>query len=90
MPIEQIVLEMLSYADGCLINGSNKECMVSSGGILCLNDEALFYEASDLIMLYSGRSTSIDQETQAMLQGMRKALATGFRDLSVMTTLSIG
>ncbi|GAB2664134.1 tryptophanase [Vibrio panuliri] len=78
--IQEILLAMFSYADGCVINGNNKECLVSSGGILCLNDELLFEEATDMIMLYSGMPMSMDQDTQSMLSGIRQSIAVALRD----------
>lgn len=77
--IQDILKQMFSYADGCIINGTNKECLVSSGGILCLNDDALFEEANDIIMLYGGMPM-VDQDTQNMLNGIRKSLAVALRD----------
>lgn len=79
LSIQAILKEMFSYADGCVINGTNKECLVSSGGILCLNDDHLFEEANDIIMLYGGMPM-VDQDTQNMLSGIRNSLAVALRD----------
>lgn len=78
--IQDIVLEMLSYADGCTVNGTKKECLVNSGGLLCLNDDELFDDATDTLMLYTGMPTSTDQDTEATLNGMRKSIALGLRE----------
>jgi len=78
--IQEIVLEMLSYADGCTINGTKKDCLVNSGGLLCLNDDELFEDATDALMLYAGMPSSGDQDTEAMLNGMRKSVAQGLRE----------
>ncbi|MBA5763186.1 tryptophanase [Vibrio sp. 404] len=78
--IQDIVLEMLSYADGCTINGTKKDCLINSGGLLCLNDDELFEDATDALMLYAGMPSHTDSDTEAMLNGMRKSIALGLRD----------
>lgn len=51
--IKEIVLEMFSYADGCTMSGK-KDGLVNIGGFLCLNDDKLFLEAKELVVVYEG------------------------------------
>lgn len=51
--IQEIVLEMFSYADGATMSGK-KDGLVNIGGFLCLNDEDLFTEAKELVVVYEG------------------------------------
>jgi|SRR5690625_25923 len=51
--IDEIVLEMFSYADGCTMSGK-KDGLVNIGGFLCLNDEALSQQAKELVVVYEG------------------------------------
>lgn len=51
--IQEIVLEMFSYADGCTMSGK-KDCIVNIGGFLCMNDDTLFEKAKELVVVYEG------------------------------------
>lgn len=51
--IKEIVREMFSYADGCTMSGK-KDGIVNIGGFLCVNDEDLFTEAKELVVVYEG------------------------------------
>ena len=51
--ITEIVLEMFSYADGCTMSGK-KDCLVNIGGFLCMNDEHLFQDAKEMVVVYEG------------------------------------
>lgn len=51
--IKEIVLEMFSYSDGCTMSGK-KDGLVNIGGFLCLNDDKLFLEAKELVVVYEG------------------------------------
>lgn len=51
--IAAILKEMMSYADGCTMSGK-KDCLVNIGGFLCMNDDDLYQEASELVVLYEG------------------------------------
>ena len=51
--IQAIVHEMFSYADGCTMSGK-KDCLVNIGGFLCMNDEHLFNEAKEIVVVYEG------------------------------------
>ncbi|MGX2975594.1 tyrosine phenol-lyase [Ursidibacter arcticus] len=51
--IREILKEMMSYADGCTMSGK-KDCLVNIGGFLCINDDDLYQQASELVVLYEG------------------------------------
>lgn len=51
--IREILKEMMSYADGCTMSGK-KDCLVNIGGFLCLNDDDLYQQASELVVLFEG------------------------------------
>lgn len=51
--IKEIVREMFSYSDGCTMSGK-KDGIVNIGGFLCMNDEELFMDAKELVVVYEG------------------------------------
>ncbi|KTE89552.1 tyrosine phenol-lyase [Desulfitobacterium hafniense] len=51
--IKEILLEMMSYADGATMSGK-KDCMVNIGGFLAMNDDQLFLKAKELVVVYEG------------------------------------
>ena len=51
--IKDILKEMMSYADGCTMSGK-KDCLVNIGGFLCVNDDDLYQQACELVVLYEG------------------------------------
>ncbi|TWH57387.1 tyrosine phenol-lyase [Desulfitobacterium sp. LBE] len=51
--IKDILLEMMSYADGATMSGK-KDCMVNIGGFLAMNDDELFLRAKELVVVYEG------------------------------------
>ncbi len=51
--IAEILLEMMSYGDGCTMSGK-KDCLVNIGGFLAMNDEDLYTRATQLVVVYEG------------------------------------
>lgn len=51
--IKDILLEMMSYADGATMSGK-KDCMVNIGGFLAMNDDQLFLKTKELVVVYEG------------------------------------
>ncbi|HDR1061932.1 tyrosine phenol-lyase [Pasteurella multocida] len=51
--IKDILKEMMSYADGCTMSGK-KDCLVNIGGFLCINDDDLYQQACELVVLFEG------------------------------------
>lgn len=54
--VEEILREICSYTDGCT-NSAKKDCLVNIGGFLCLNDDALAEEATNMVVLFEGLHT---------------------------------
>ncbi|BAE85442.1 tyrosine phenol-lyase [Desulfitobacterium hafniense] len=51
--IKEILLEMMSYADGATMSGK-KDCMVNIGGFLAMNDDELFLRVKELVVVFEG------------------------------------
>ncbi|WP_042225705.1 tyrosine phenol-lyase, partial [Porphyromonas crevioricanis] len=74
--IQDIVLEMFSYADGCTMSGK-KDCLVNIGGFLCMNDEDLFQAAKELVVVYEGMPSyggMAGRDMEAMAIGLRESM----------------
>lgn len=51
--IKSILREMMSYADGCTMSGK-KDCLVNIGGFLCMNDDDMYTQARELVVVFEG------------------------------------
>lgn len=74
--IKEIVHEMFSYADGCTMSGK-KDCLVNIGGFLCMNDNQLFEEAKELVVVYEGMPSyggMAGRDMEAMAIGLRESM----------------
>lgn len=74
--IKEIVHEMFSYADGCTMSGK-KDCLTNIGGFLCMNDEDLFIEAREWVVVYEGMPSyggMAGRDMEAMAIGLREAM----------------
>ncbi|PVX51003.1 tyrosine phenol-lyase [Balneicella halophila] len=74
--IKEIVQEMFSYADGCTMSGK-KDCIVNIGGFLCMNDEQLFEEAKELVVVYEGMPSyggMAGRDMEAMAIGLKESM----------------
>lgn len=74
--ISEIVREMFSYADGCTMSGK-KDCLVNIGGFLCMNDDDLFAEAKELVVVYEGMPSyggMTGRDMEAMAIGLKESL----------------
>ena len=72
----QILLEMCSYSDGCTMSGK-KDLLVNIGGFLALNDEAVFEEARNMVVVYEGLHTYgglAGRDMEAMAIGIEEAI----------------
>lgn len=54
--VADILLEFCSYTDGCTMSGK-KDALVNIGGWLAVNDDAIYEEASNLVVVYEGLHT---------------------------------
>lgn len=74
--IKDILLEMLSYSDGCTMSGK-KDCLTNIGGFLCVNDDELFEKAKELVVVYEGMPSyggMTGRDMEAMAIGLREAV----------------
>lgn len=74
--VEQILLEMCSYTDGCTMSGK-KDLMVNIGGFLAINDWDVFEEARNMVVLYEGLHTYgglAGRDLEAMARGVEEAV----------------
>jgi tyrosine phenol-lyase len=70
--VADILREICSYSDGCTMSGK-KDALVNIGGWLALNDEDLYEEASNLVVLYEGLHTyggMAGRDMEAMARGI--------------------
>ncbi len=74
--VAEILLEFCSYSDGCTMSGK-KDALVNIGGWLALNDEALYEEASALVVVYEGLHTyggMAGRDMEAMARGIEESV----------------
>ncbi|MGL4993713.1 MAG: tyrosine phenol-lyase [Bacteroidales bacterium] len=74
--IKEIVHEMFSYSDGCTMSGK-KDCLVNIGGFLCMNDEELFMQSKELVVVYEGMPSYgglAGRDMEAMAIGLKESM----------------
>jgi len=74
--IEEILLELCSYTDGCTMSGK-KDNLVNIGGFLALNDETIYEEARNLVIVYEGLHTYgglAGRDMEAMAIGIEESV----------------
>lgn len=74
--IREIVHETFSYGDGCTMSGK-KDCLVNIGGFLCMNDEHLFQDAKELVVVYEGMPSyggMAGRDMEAMAIGLKESM----------------
>ena len=74
--IKEIVLEQFSYSDGCTMSGK-KDCLTNIGGFLCLNDEDMFIQAKELVVVFEGMPSyggMTGRDMEAMAIGMKESV----------------
>jgi len=74
--LAEILREMCDCTDGCTMSGK-KDLLVNIGGFLALNDEALFEEARNLVVVYEGLHTYgglAGRDLEAMARGIEEAI----------------
>ncbi len=75
--IAEILKEMCSYTDGCTMSGK-KDLLVNIGGFLAVNDQAVFEEARNLVVVYEGLHTYgglAGRDMEAMARGIEEAIS---------------
>ena len=74
--IKEIVLEEFSYSDGCTMSGK-KDGLTNIGGFLCLNDDDLFTEAKELVVVFEGMPSyggMTGRDMEALAIGLKESL----------------
>ncbi len=74
--VAEILLEFCSLTDGCTMSGK-KDALVNIGGWLALNDEDLFDEARNLVVVYEGLHTYgglAGRDMEAMARGIEESV----------------
>ena len=74
--IAEIVYEMHSFADGCTMSGK-KDGITNIGGFLCMNDDDLFVEARELVVVFEGMPSyggMTGRDMEAFAIGLREAM----------------
>ncbi|MCL2226864.1 MAG: tyrosine phenol-lyase [Oscillospiraceae bacterium] len=90
--IQEIVLEEFSYADGCTMSGK-KDCITNIGGFLCLNDEDLFTEAKELVVVFEGMPSyggMTGRDMEAMAIGIKESLQYEYIEHRIMQIRYLG
>jgi tyrosine phenol-lyase len=73
--IKEILLEMCSYSDAATMSGK-KDLLVNIGGFLALNDDTIFEEARNMVVIYEGLHTYgglAGRDMEAMARGIQEA-----------------
>ncbi|MEQ1663923.1 MAG: tyrosine phenol-lyase [Bdellovibrionales bacterium] len=74
--IAAILHEFCSYTDGCTMSGK-KDLLVNIGGFLAINDDEIFEEARNMVVLYEGLHTYgglAGRDLEAMSRGIEEAV----------------
>lgn len=73
--IKEILLEMCSYSDAATMSGK-KDLLVNIGGFLAINDDTIFEEARNMVVIYEGLHTYgglAGRDMEAMARGIQEA-----------------
>jgi tyrosine phenol-lyase len=71
-PVAEILKEFCSYTDGCTMSGK-KDALVNIGGWLAVNDDGIFEEARNMVVVYEGLHTYgglAGRDMEAMARGI--------------------
>lgn len=74
--VAAILHELCSYTDGCTMSGK-KDLLVNIGGFLAINDERIYDEARNLVVVYEGMHTYgglAGRDMEAMARGIEEAV----------------
>jgi tyrosine phenol-lyase len=76
-PIKDIVKEICSYTDGATMS-AKKDALVNIGGFLAINDQEVFEEARNLVVVYEGLHTYgglAGRDMEAMAIGIGESIS---------------
>jgi len=74
--VREILREICDLTDGCTMS-AKKDALVNIGGFFACNDEALYRQAQNLVVVYEGLHTYgglAGRDMEAMAQGIREAV----------------
>lgn len=74
--VADLLREMCSYSDGCTMSGK-KDSLVNIGGWLALNEQSLYEQASNLVVIYEGLHTyggMAGRDMEAMAIGIEESV----------------
>jgi tyrosine phenol-lyase len=74
--VADILKEMCSYTDGCTMSGK-KDALVNIGGWLAINDQEIFEEARNMVVVFEGLHTyggMAGRDMEAMARGIEEAV----------------
>ncbi len=74
--VASILKELCSYTDGCTMS-AKKDPLVNIGGFLALNDEDLYDEARNMVVVYEGLHTyggMAGRDMEALARGIEEAV----------------
>lgn len=74
--IAAILKELCSYSDACTMSGK-KDLLVNIGGFLALNDQDIFEEARNMVVVYEGLHTYgglAGRDMEAMARGIEESV----------------
>jgi len=74
--LAEILKELCACTDGCTMSGK-KDLLVNIGGFLAVNDDAVFEEARNLVVVYEGLHTYgglAGRDLEAMARGIEEAV----------------
>ena len=90
--IKEIVLEEFKYSDGCTMSGK-KDGIVNIGGFLCLNDDDMFIEAKEIVVVFEGMPSyggMTGRDMEAMAIGLKEAVEDAYIEHRIMQVRYLG
>jgi tyrosine phenol-lyase len=90
--IESIVKEMFSYSDGATMSGK-KDGIVNIGGFLALNNEDLFTEAKELVVVFEGMPSyggMTGRDMEAFAIGLKESMQYEYIEHRVLQVRYLG
>ena len=90
--VAEILLEMMSYGDGCTMSGK-KDCLVNIGGFLATNDAEFYESATEIVTLFEGFPTYgglAGRDMEAMAVGIREMVDDDYIGHRVSQVLYLG
>ncbi len=91
-PVSDIVKEMFSYSDGCLMS-AKKDALVNMGGFIALRDEDLFRKLQNILILREGFPTYgglSGRDLEAIARGLQEVLNEDYLRYRIEHTAFLG